>query len=143
MNMESTIEHEGVVLSDDGVTLRVSLLVSSACSSCQASRLCQASESREKVVEARRSPGCRAGVGQPVVVVGSARLGMKAVALAYAVPALILVAGVVAGKTLLDSDAAGGLLALAALVPWYTALYLARRRLGRQFSFLARDPNSI
>lgn len=133
------IEHEGVVVGDTEGVLRVSLSVGSACGSCRAAKLCNSSEAQEKVVEARRDVGCHAAIGGRVRVVGEARLGMQAVGLAYGVPLLLLVAGVVLGKTLLGSDAAGGLVALAALVPWYMALYLCRSRLRRNFSFTAQD----
>ena len=47
--MSKTIEHTGVIESINGNQIRVKIVQSSACSSCQVKSMCSSSESKEKL----------------------------------------------------------------------------------------------
>ena len=49
--MSNKIKHSGVVDGVDGTTVRVRILQSSACSACKVASHCNASETKEKLVE--------------------------------------------------------------------------------------------
>ena len=71
---KNRIEHSGRVESIDGEWVRVRIVQSSACSSCEARKLCQCAESKEKIVKCR-SYGVEYHVGDEVMVYGAMSMG--------------------------------------------------------------------
>ena len=59
--MSNKIKHSGVVDGVDGTTVRVRILQSSACSACKVASHCNASETKEKLVEVTTIPCWRLG----------------------------------------------------------------------------------
>ena len=81
--MGADIRHEGVINSIDGQKVTVRILQASACSGCQASRICRAAESKEKLVEIEMKGADSLSVGQTVTIAGEESMGMTAVAAPY------------------------------------------------------------
>lgn len=135
--MSEYIEHEGVVLSREGENVRVRILQTSACSSCQARSMCVSSESKEKVIEARVSEA-DIRMGDEVVVMVRERMGWKAVGLAYVLPFVFLMAMVLVGALMKMDELMTGVVALGVVTVYYCVLALFRRRLGKQFEFGVR-----
>lgn len=132
--MAEPIRHEGIVESIDEGLVVVRILQVSACASCGARKVCRSSESKERFVDVRTDDAARYVVGQPVAVVGQARLGMKAVRIAFLYPLVLLVAVLAGGASSLGESRAA-LVALAAVVAYDLVLALFRGKLQREFSF--------
>ena len=133
--MAQDIRHEGVVDSVDGQTVIVRITQSSACGGCQARNICRAAESKDKLVEVYRADAGGFKAGQTVMVAGAESLGMKAVAFAFGLPLLLLVAALVTAMSVAGSEKVATIAALGILVPYYIVLFLLRDRIKRDFQF--------
>jgi sigma-E factor negative regulatory protein RseC len=131
--MEQDIRHKGVVERVDGDTAVVRIAQTSACAACHAAKMCMASESREKRIEARITKPVN--VGQEVDVVVREELGWLAVVLAYVIPFVLLVAAVAGLDRLGWSEGLAGTGALLSVAVYYLILRLFRDKLQRKFTF--------
>ena len=133
MGEKESIKHEGIVesIGTDGLTVRI--LQASACSSCDARKLCRSSESKEKLVEVKgHYPTLQ--VGDQVTLCGSVRQGLRASVLAYVIPLILMLVALFAG-TRLWGEKLGALAALLALALYYGVLFLLKDKLGKHFEF--------
>ena len=133
--MADIIKHRGIVKKVDGSHIVVRIVQTSACSSCSAKGLCNASESKEKQIDVYESnPSYQ--VGEEVMVCGTTSMGMRAVLLAFGVPLLILVLALGVSMRLTGEDAllSSGI-ALVSVVPYYIGIYFCKDKLNRTFSF--------
>ena len=137
---ENTIRHTGIVERIDGDTAVVKIAQTSACAACHAAKMCMASESREKRIEARVTKPVH--VGQEVEVVVREGLGWLAVVLAYVIPFVLLVAAVAGFGKIGWSEAKAGTAALVSVAIYYVILRLFRDRLQRKFTFYVEADNS-
>lgn len=133
------IEHSGTVIGVENGVLKVEILNSSACGACSAANMCSASEKRRKVVDVLPEDGVDYAVGDVVEFVGEESMGVKAVVIAYVVPTLLVVGGLVLGHLAGWGDGASALAGLFPLVPYYIALNLLRHKLDRSFVFKTRN----
>lgn len=134
--MKDTIEHLGVVESIDGMHISVRIVQTSACATCVAKSHCNASESKEKIIDVYTAESASFKLGDTVKLFGSTTMGMQAVLWAFGVPFLvILVVLVVCQAVFALNDLYAGLFALAGLVPYYGILYLLRDKFANKFSF--------
>ena len=132
---QDSVKHIGTVISIDGNTLRVKMLQGSACSSCQAAKLCQSSETKEKEVDVVAEDACQYVVGEKVLLMGSVRQGLKATVWAYMLPIVLVVAVMYACVMSGCSETTSALLALGSLVPYFVGLGFMRDRFRTMFSF--------
>ena len=133
--MADIIKHRGIVEKVDGSHIVVRIVQTSACSSCSAKGLCNASESKEKQIDVyEANPSYQ--IGEEVMVCGTTSMGMRAVLLAFGVPLLILVLALGVSMKLTSEDAllSSGI-ALVSVVPYYIAIYFCKDKLNRTFSF--------
>ncbi len=140
--MADLIKHKGIVEKIDGSHVTVRIVQTSACSSCSAKGLCNASESKEKLIDVYQSQvPCR--VGEEVVVCGTTSMGMRAVFLAFGIPLLILLAALFVSMRMTGDDALlSAVIALCAVVPYYLIIYLCKDKLDRTFSFTIEKHNN-
>lgn len=127
------IHHRGVVERIDDNKCYVRILQHSACSGCSAHKLCNSSESKEKIVEAMLS-GAELQVGDSVDVEGSVRQGLHAVYLCYLIPLIFIVFFLFVGESL-GGDLVAVSLSFLFLAVYYTVLYVFRRNIGKHFCF--------
>ena len=133
--MADIIKHRGIVEKVDGSHIVVRIVQTSACSSCSAKGLCNASESKEKQIDVyEANPSYQ--IGEEVMVCGTTSMGMRAVLLAFGVPLLILVLALGVSMKLTGEDAllSSGI-ALVSVVPYYIGIYFCKDKLNRTFSF--------
>ena len=133
--MADIIKHHGIVEKVDGSHIVVRIVQTSACSSCSAKGLCNASESKEKQIDVyEANPSYQ--IGEEVMVCGTTSMGMRAVLLAFGVPLLILVFALGVSMKLTGEDAllSSGI-ALVSVVPYYIGIYFCKDKLNRTFSF--------
>lgn len=120
----------------DGFRLKVRIVQTSACSSCSVKGHCNASETKEKLIDVYNNKGLMPQVGQKVMIVGATSMGMKAVGWAFGIPFLILLVSLFVSMALTQNDeVASALVSLAMLIPYYVILYLCRKRFSRTFIF--------
>ena len=133
--MGADIRHEGVVNSIDGQKVTVRILQTSACAGCQASRICRAAESKEKLVEVETAGAESLSVGQKVTVVAAERMGITAVLLAFGLPLFLLLAALIAVMRATGNEMMGAVASIGVLVPYYIVLFLVRGRIKKDFGF--------
>jgi len=133
--MNQIIEHRGTIerIEDDYVLVRI--LQASACSSCQAAKLCRSSESKEKLIEVPKPVGVKLEEGQSVDIIGSTAQGLKAVWWAYTFPLILLVLALFLCIYLTGHEGLGALMALAVLAVYFFLLYLFRKKLNKVLTF--------
>lgn len=134
--MTEKISHSGVIESIESGCVHVRIVQTSACAACKAASYCNASESREKLVDVYcDAPSGSFQPGQPVTVVASREVAARALLLGFGVPFVVMVGVLALVLALTGSEglaAAGGIVALA---PYYGMLYLFRDRVRDKLSF--------
>lgn len=139
-NMTDSVRHSGIVVSVSDDCVKVRIVQSSACASCKVAGHCNAAESKEKVIEvygdcARR--GLKAG--DEVVVTASRNVAARALLLAFGIPFIILVGVLGLTLWLTADELAAALTSLAALAPYFFALWLLRGKLQAKMVFGIED----
>ncbi|HDH96259.1 MAG TPA: hypothetical protein ENF73_00860, partial [Proteobacteria bacterium] len=96
---------EGTVVRVSGRTAEVVVDRTSACDRCHARGYCQLVEADKLVISARNEAGARAG--QRVVVEVPDEAGLAASSLAYLVPTVLFIAGIILGRAVSGSALVG------------------------------------
>lgn len=132
--MEERVLHDAVVQQISADKITVVIVNASACASCHAKGACLTSDMVEKEIEIVRFSG-EYHEGQHVNIVGSHSLGLKAAFYGYLLPFMMVLATLLISISFTKSEGLAGLLALAALVPYYGILYFFKNQLKRSFEF--------
>ena len=140
--MADLIKHRGIVEKVDGSHVTVRIVQTSACSACSAKGLCNASESKEKLIDVYEvQSACRKG--EEVVVCGTTSMGMRAVLLAFGVPVLLLLLALFVTMRVTDGNALlSAMVSLGVIVPYYSIIYICRGKLEKRFSFTIEKHNN-
>lgn len=134
--MTDIIKHRGIVENIRGSHIQVRITQTSACSACSVKGHCNASESKEKLVDVYDAKASSYRVGEEVMLYGTTSMGMQAVMLAFGVPFLILLITLFISMRLTDGDELlSAVIALLALIPYYLIIYICRNKLSKKFSF--------
>lgn len=134
--MADIIKHRGIVENIKGSHVQVRIVQTSACSACSVKGHCNASESKEKLIDVFDVKASSYRVGEEVMLYGTTSMGMQAVWLAFGVPFLVLLITLFVAMRLTDGDELkSALIALLALVPYYLIIYVCRNKLSKKFSF--------
>lgn len=134
--MTDIIKHRGIVENIKGMNVQVRIVQTSACSACSVKEHCNASESKEKLVDVLDMKASSYRIGEEVMLYGTTSMGMQAVLLAFGVPFLVLLVALFVSMHLTDGDELkSALVALSALIPYYLIIYMCRGKLSRKFSF--------
>ena len=132
--LEKIATHPGVVKSVKEGFVAVEIAATSACASCEAHSKCGFAESKNKTIDVPTADWQQYHDGDSVTVCIDESRGLTAVWWAYVLPAVLMLAAILA---LSASGAAEWIVALAALaiLGIYTALlYAFRRRLDSHFT---------
>jgi len=132
--MEEKVLHAGVVREVSENKITVVIVNASACSSCHAKGACIASDMKEKEIEIFRFTG-KYHPGQHVNIVGRTFQGYKAAFYGYLLPFLLVFITLFVGISLTENEGLAGLLSLAVLIPYYTAIYFFKDKLKSTFEF--------
>ena len=133
--VHTKISHSGIIESIAEGCVKVRILQTSACAACKIAGHCNASESKEKIVEVFTDHTGGYSLGQEVVVCASRDVANKALLLGFGVPFLVLVGVLVLVLRVTGNEGVAALCGLLALVPYYFVLYLFRSRIREQLSF--------
>ena len=139
--MSYIIKHRGRVESVDGSHIIVRIIQTSACSGCSIKSHCNASESKEKLIDVYEA-NASYQIGEEVVLCGTTSMGMQAVLLAFGVPLIILVLALGLTMYMTDDDALiSSLVGLLSIVPYYLVLHFYKDKLKKTFSFTIEKHN--
>lgn len=133
--MSNKIKHNGVVDGVEEGCVRVRILQSSACSACKVAAHCNASETKEKIIEVQVADAVKYQQGDSVVVVADTAVGFRASLYGYLLPLLLMVVALVAVLKTTQSEGLAAVSALGILIPYYIGLYLLRNKLQNKLSF--------
>jgi sigma-E factor negative regulatory protein RseC len=135
---EQLVEHPGIIekIEDDKVFVRIESR--SACGNCQSKSYCGMSEMQEKIVEIHDQPDNKYRAGQQVNVVLEESLGYKALLLAYLIPFVILIGGIILTLSITGNEPLAALTGLCLMLPYYFWLYHSRDKLRKTFHFRIR-----
>ena len=133
--MSNKIKHNGVVDGVEEGCVRVRILQSSACSACKVAAHCNASETKEKIIEVQVADTDRYQRGDSVIVVADTAVGFRASLYGYLLPLILMVVSLVAVLKITQSEGYAAVSALGILIPYYIGLYLLRNKLRNKLSF--------
>lgn len=133
--MSNKIKHSGVVekIMDDCIQVRI--VQTSACAACKVAGYCNASESKEKLIDVYHADSHRLNVGDAVTVTASTEVAAHALLLGFGLPFIVMVTVLVIVLQTTGNEGRAALSGLLALVPYYAVLYLFRNRLRDKLSF--------
>ena len=133
--MSNKIKHSGVVekIMDDCIQVRI--VQTSACAACKVAGYCNASESKEKLIDVYHADSHRLNVGDAVTVTASTEVAAHALLLGFGLPFVVMVTVLVIVLQTTGNEGRAALSGLLALVPYYAVLYLFRNRLRDKLSF--------
>ena len=133
--MSDKIKHSGIVERIERGCVCVRIMQSSACSACKVAAHCNASETKEKIIEVNTEHADEYHVGDRVVVVADAAVGFRASLYGYLLPLVVMVVALVVVLKLSHSEGLAAVSALGVLIPYYIGLYLLRGKLKSRLSF--------
>ena len=134
--MHTKISHSGIIESVEEGCVKVRILQTSACAACKVAAHCNASESKEKIVDVLNVAHAESlRKGDSVVVSASGDVAGNALLLGFGLPFIVLVAVLVAVLLLTDNEGLAAVSGLVALVPYYAVLWLVRDRIRRKMAF--------
>lgn len=134
--VHTKISHSGIVESIEDGRVRVRILQASACAACKVAGHCNASESKEKIVDVLNiADTAHLNVGDEVMVCASRSVANKALMLGFGIPFLLLIGVLVAVLYMTDNEGVAALAALGSLLPYYFLLWLRRDSIQQQISF--------
>ena len=133
--MSNKIKHSGVVekIMDDCIQVRI--VQTSACAACKVAGYCNASESKEKLIDVYHADSHHLNVGDAVTVTASTEVAAHALLLGFGLPFVVMVTVLVIVLQTTGNEGRAALSGLLALVPYYAVLYLFRNRLRDKLSF--------
>ncbi len=133
--MSNKIKHSGVVENIMGDSVQVRIVQTSACAACKVAGYCNASESKEKLVDIYHADTRNLKVGDVVTVTASTQVAAQALLLGFGLPFVVLVAVLIVVLLITGNEGAAAMSGLAALVPYYAVLFLFRNRIRDKLSF--------
>lgn len=137
--------HSGIVIKSENGIVSVKIESLSACATCESHGSCGFAEKKDKVIDVRTPNWDIYQQGDRVVVSITETLGMKAVWIAYILPAIL---DLVLFVFLYDSDnpvseLTCALISLAFFALYFVVLYFFRKKLERKFTFsLTHEPTN-
>lgn len=133
--MSNKIKHTGIVDEVEGNCVHVRILQSSACSGCKVAAHCNASETKEKVIDVVTADARNYQRGDNVVVVADSAVGFKASLYGYLLPLLLMVVTLIALLAITKSEGIAALSAIGVLVPYFLMVYLLRNQIKNKLNF--------
>ena len=133
--MSNKIKHAGVVDGVEGECVRVRILQSSACSACKVAAHCNASETKEKIIDVMDADASHYQKGDQVMVVADTAVGFRASLYGYFLPLILMVVTLVGVLPATHSEGLAAVSALGILIPYYVLLFLMRNKLRNRLSF--------
>lgn len=126
---------DGIIKKIDTDTVWVEITVSSACGACAAKKLCNISEQKNELFEAKNLTGDSFAVGEEVQIMLQQKLARKAVILGYFLPFVVLIVGLFGCYAITHSEGISALVALALTAIYFLFIKLIDKHLSKEFVF--------
>ena len=121
--------------------IKVRIVQSSACASCEAKAICSSSESKEKIVDIYVKSSENYAIGEQVNVCASETMGRNAVILAFVIPLVIMMSCItISIKCLMINELMSIAISLIYLALYYCLLSISKKRISKKFSFWIEKP---
>jgi sigma-E factor negative regulatory protein RseC len=133
MKSGSEISHEGIVESVNGASIEIAITPSGSCAGCQAAKSCNVTGSEKKIISLNSNYPVTPG--ERVIVSMETSQGFSALVLGYLMPLMIVIITLVALSLLSVEELIAGVVSVGILLPYYMILYLARKAIGKRYSF--------
>ena len=133
--MSNKISHPGVIDSIEDDCVKVRIVQTSACAACKVASHCNASESKEKMVDVFCCDTAKYRAGQEVTVWASREVANRAWLLGFGIPLLLLIGVLLIVLRWTGDEGVAALAALGSLLPYYLLLWLRRDSIRQQVSF--------
>lgn len=137
-----SIVHAGTVAEVFEAGVDVAIVSEAACGACQLKKACGMDESRQKIITVFTPDARYLHVGDRVEVLMKPSMGYRALLLAYVLPVVVVLAGLVGLIEAGVPEIAAGIGALFFLAVYYFFVYLFRERIGRTIRFEIRIPQT-
>lgn len=132
----NNVTHSGRVIGVFRDTVTVAVESSEACGSCASRSACSLGvQSNTRNILITTPDASSFSVGEIVRVATRTQMGLMAVALCYAVPAVVLVAVLAAAVLCEVSEGVAALISLGSVAIYYGILWLVRDKLAQKISF--------
>lgn len=132
----NNVTHSGKVIGVFRDTVTVAVESSEACGSCASRSACSLGvQSNTRNILITTPNASSFSVGEIVRVATRTQMGLMAVALCYAVPAVVLVAVLAAAVLCGVSEGVAALISLGSVAIYYGILWLVRDKLAQKISF--------
>ena len=132
----NSVTHPGKVIGVFRDTVTVAVESSEACGSCASRSACSLGvESNTRNILITTPDASCFSLGERVVVATRTQMGLMAVALCYAVPAVVLVAVIAVIVLCKGSEGIAALASLGSVAAYYGILWMFRDKLAQKISF--------
>ena len=139
--MDGKINHRGIIEYINGKHIKVRIVQSSACASCEAKAICSSSESKEKVVDIYVNSSENYAIGEQVNVCASETMGRNAVILAFVIPLIVMIICITLSiRYLMINELISIAISLMFLALYYWILSMSKNRISKEFSFWIEKP---
>lgn len=138
--MHDTIHHTGIIERIDPDKVYVKIVQQSACAGCHAKSMCNASESKDRIIEIDGLYNSFQ-LNEEVELQGRTTLGYLAVLYAFLLPLILLLAVVIICLESNRSEAVSALAGITVLPVYYSVLYFFRDKLKKKFVFAMKKLN--
>lgn len=138
--MQDTIHHTGIIERIDRDKVYVKIMQQSACAGCHAKSMCNASESKDRIIEIEGSFDSFQ-VNEKVDLQGRSALGYLAILYAFGLPLLLLFVVIIICLEMNRSEVISALAGLIALSVYYSVLYFFKDKLKNKFVFAMKKLN--
>ena len=144
VEMSTIIRHQGVIESIAGSHLRVRIVQTTACAACKIQAHCNASESKEKVIDVYdKTAAQRCQTGQTVTVTTEGTMAARALLLGFGLPLIIMMAVFFTASAMGLNEGMSALLMLASLLPYYIIIWCLRQRIAKRIRFRIEQQDNI
>ncbi len=133
--MSNKISHSGVIDSIDGRCVHVRIVQTSACAACKVAGYCNASESKEKIIDVFCDNASAYKLGQAVTVTTSGTVAVRALLWGFGLPFIVMVGVLIITLLLTGNEGLAAFSGLAALIPYYIILWFFRNNMRKQLAF--------
>jgi sigma-E factor negative regulatory protein RseC len=138
----NTVVHAGTVAAVFESGVDVAIVSEAACGNCKMKKACGMEETADKTVTVFTPDAGLFRVGEPVEVLMKQSMGYRAIAIAYLLPVVVVLAALAALVRSGVPELVSGPGALGFLAIYYMVIYRFRDRLGRQVRFEIRRPEN-
>ncbi len=134
MKLKDTIEHEGIIKQISGNTIKVEIIKTSACNTCEAKKQCCVTENSTKIIDIITTDS-NFSLNDKVNVYLPRHLAVKALFLAYIIPFFCIIITLLSVNFLTKNEIKAGLASIGILIPYFIILKIFNKRIQIKYNF--------